>query len=752
MSITTAELLFVVQHYLFSTIEDDLQDRLQDLNDWYSYMRENGFIFESVTQHAAAFDLNLIINRSIKKVLDHPEYANTYVDVELIKNHAYLALDALNCIEWSEGASGKVFGTMSINLIPLVSDDPNWISPSPFPTTVELIKFHDSITFGDNDFVVREKQELCLSPEFQRWSPPLASNRWCTIKYDLGSTIPWLEWDEGSSMFRGTVPRGMTLRPAWSMFQSPDSGFTYESPSFGSKTLPIIIKATVSSHHYKSELRLKRVVRARVNLTVLPWWNNIHRPPDGYSSLRDHKWPYKMVASQASQASHTVPNRKGVGSTGDKCKNSLTYLFHSPAKELSEPTDNYVSPQERCTAPHENNEHQEPFKVKASAPSLHKIFLNSNSQVSKRGPSLMLSPDTSKQDAKLGDRPQIIAQHQPTVKDSQHPVSTPRVAKLAMRPRHPTPPNTPVDVSAAKPLKDRSSRGSDGSIDNTSLLDYVSESATSVEQLGRQLECLILDRSPFSVGGRFETLLALRSTSSLVSCDSYSETIFSENKSSDDVVRIEEIEDSLLDTEDNEDNNISTGQASEQQDSSDSSMLSLARLRFLPKNFEARMRGIQKFYEASKLRCLEANLADSSETLGMESEAGSLLSASTQEDTGKNSDNQLERQSYAPEKDPLMFCQQQEGVREGRPLCEESPAEVQPHARDSIDSDEGLSGEFETISEAEYLSYDPDHLVSQMKNSRRCKRKFRSDGKASGRPSKTRRGTAWQWLHSINKF
>lgn len=158
----------------------------------------------------------------------------------------------------------------------------------------------DTLSFEEVHKTYREGHELVIIPHYCSNSVfrPEVSHR--NIRYSLGSSQSWLEWDESISGFRGNVPLYSELRGSTDTRFGKAYEYHDDRPYATASTIFIEIKALLAER-FPPRFRLERTVRARLSFKVLPWYNT-YAPRDDY--VKPSVWQYE------GDFSPTVSSRK----------------------------------------------------------------------------------------------------------------------------------------------------------------------------------------------------------------------------------------------------------------------------------------------------------------------------------------------------------------------------------------------------------------------------------------------------------
>ena len=734
MSIETAETLFIIQKAIVSAIEDEAQPQLLRIKKADIELRLSSQTLQGPTQHVMRFEMNRLVNQAIQRVLESAEYAYQYVDVEAIRGHVLLLLASMNCIDWVGERPGTNYGVMEVCVLP-VNDDPNIIASSTVLTFVQLVHLYDSLSFDGSSFVVRERGELVISPEYRRQRRTLTSNGFCFTRFELGSDVPWLRWDAEVAAFRGIVPLARPKCHAESLGKSGGSDSQERSRIIPLLTMSIIIKATVLERHQRSELRLKRTIRARVNIDVHAWWEYPYQTTLNYTSLRSVR-----PNTKTDSISRTVPARRRTQEGTEVSHKSLFEVFpEGPHQAPPYPMD--VLDVVRESWPSYT---QKPRDVSSGTgkvsrkPTPHQFSFDEGSEsrfVAKAVEAVLRSGD-SKGDALVSSTASNINVFEVRV---SHP-EMPSHDALSSLHRELCPPD--VDflfrTSSGGHIAGRRFTGSQSELSESSVPNYVSSGSTAYDllrsfgedfavasdQLSAMYEENLLESR---VGGRFEPLIGI--TESAISdppdndgeCTEENERNAAGNPDLLGTRMNEEFE--SKDLEDPADSPVSSSEL----DLGSRHQPRIELLHFSPESADDSMREMQEFYEVDRLQHLQRDLAVFED----------VLSEPTDPESSSPSDSNGQSNGGTPTETQAPCNEMQDELRQ-------EPA-IEPDLSPDAIGNEGLTSEAwnanevasnESLSELEVDRYDANSATVQVRSLRRSRRKNSSRDKGTGRPKK----------------
>ena len=796
MSMATAELLFLCQDCLVSTIEGEVQVQvqLQHIMEWYYSVRSIcttmehiepfdstansttehfipfGKTADSGMEHIIIFDMLTVINKTAEKILGNPDYANRYVDIELIRAHIVLCIDALNCIDWVE-KDGKAYGSMAICLDPL-KDHRDWISPVTSPIFMKVIQTQDTLSFGNNTtFAVREGNEILISPEYRRQGCRLPCER-----FEIGNEIPWLSWDPDLAVFKGTVPIAHNPKPTGAGLLD-----TYPEHFFGN--LSIVIKATLFEQHPTAEVRLKRVIRTRLNLDVYPWWY-MDGSPSEYASFRNTRLRPGVLPLHTAQVQKALKKKKRHSSKPLEALFQASSSLDAVLREQKEGFNTFPRVQEKSPSLRKVSfeEHVESFNS-ITAPA-QKALKKENGHTSKPLKALLQAPASF--DAVLKEhgegfntfsRVQQISPspRQLSFEEGKEPFTVIKKGTLRV---HSSQPSSRWSSNSSLPHRFRTSTASTpqrlasstGLADAISLPDYASTEASATDPLDRSISEFVVSPDPPSlptpfnalIGGRFAPLLDLESRSasastsrsgssggfelihellgSVVSLDQQSRSsgefeLVHEPLGS--VVSLDEQSEAKADADDDsrDGNLVDTAALQPLPDSSNSSMRSYARPPSQPEDADEHLSKIQGYRKRLLFSCFEGDTPVSGTSLGVLHDEWPSSRVGRKGCLNDGTENEQHEQSKITHKiapKPSLF--------KFNASVSEKPANPQATNHEALD--EEFSG-YES-------GYDHDMFVPQPRSMGKCRRKSISKDRGSTRQKKAHKRvpSSWEWSPS----
>ena len=137
----------------------------------------------------------------------------------------------------------------------------------------------DHLSFTEFNAFPYEGHKQLIVPHYRRGSQTVVNSPLRTISYSVGSSTPWLSWDNKLCGFTGVTPRFL-----------------------GNKDLcegiAIEVSATLHEHQSCSNVHIKRVVRTRLHLMVLQRYDVDATPASPRTPVDDHAGHDKHSTSQ----------------------------------------------------------------------------------------------------------------------------------------------------------------------------------------------------------------------------------------------------------------------------------------------------------------------------------------------------------------------------------------------------------------------------------------------------------------------
>ena len=144
----------------------------------------------------------------------------------------------------------------------------NVTSASEAPT-IEISWSPDFLSFYQLDELPRECQEIRIVPQYRRGI--MAGIDEVGVEYSIEPRLPWLKWHRDLAAFVGVVPmyseRLRSKERSCDMIQGGREG-----PFAIAHLLRIEVKAVLTERHSLLAACLKRTVRSRLTLKVIPWY------------------------------------------------------------------------------------------------------------------------------------------------------------------------------------------------------------------------------------------------------------------------------------------------------------------------------------------------------------------------------------------------------------------------------------------------------------------------------------------------
>ena len=258
-----------MQRVFLPSLEDILATQLEQL-DRKERMECSPFRSALDGDRASLKRVGFSLSQLIDHMLDRIELQNhDEVDrptVEFLMELLYLFFISRDCLVNLE-TYNYTDTAINVRLLP----GENLLSELVPPPVAHLMQEVDYLAFSELDLLPREGQQLRIVP-FYRCGARAKSNKKDTqISYTIASPTPWLTWDARLCGFRGRIPmfsecQASKGRPANVINLGREGPYTVVN------LLRIEVHAILTERHSLSTVQLKRTVRARVNLKVIPWY------------------------------------------------------------------------------------------------------------------------------------------------------------------------------------------------------------------------------------------------------------------------------------------------------------------------------------------------------------------------------------------------------------------------------------------------------------------------------------------------
>ncbi|KAL8795372.1 MAG: hypothetical protein Q9195_002113 [Heterodermia aff. obscurata] len=182
-------------------------------------------------------------------------------DIDLL----YLYLSTVDCFQFDEGNESR---GGSIDFI--LKHHENVTVPLLQPV-VEATWLPDYLSFPGVSLFPREGEQLVIVPFYRNHANCGLRRFQDGISYGLGTELPWLEWDQTMSGWKGIIPRYSEIRDA----EDDKYGKVYRTNRVGGDTIVNLLRIDVMATRREtlhSGVQVERIVRARLTIKVKPCW------------------------------------------------------------------------------------------------------------------------------------------------------------------------------------------------------------------------------------------------------------------------------------------------------------------------------------------------------------------------------------------------------------------------------------------------------------------------------------------------
>ena len=249
-------------------MEDLLADKLADLDTTAS--RQATSIFHtanggmSKNLYLFSFSVSELMEIVFERMrLDYYHHTSTYSS-DVLRELFLLYLLSRNNID-KKTADGKTYGTMTLGLLP------SGRFHVPYSRT-EVVQRSDILLFPCLDILPREGSIIEIRPRYHRGVfDERNDNYYSDVTYNIDDLPPWLHWDETISGWTGRVPMYSELRGMSTPSRQVIDGGR-DGPYAVLHLLRIEVKATLIVRHSSLSVGLKRTIRTRLTLKVVPWY------------------------------------------------------------------------------------------------------------------------------------------------------------------------------------------------------------------------------------------------------------------------------------------------------------------------------------------------------------------------------------------------------------------------------------------------------------------------------------------------
>ena len=269
LSVGVAEIIFEMNRVIRPCLESMLATRLGELDvaarNEYSPFKGN-LSGELNDTSPLLFSLGELIDRMLEEMQFHCYHHVSLLSPDVLLELMMLYLISLNNIDEFDGAA-SADAVIHIGLRPgedLLSD----IVP---PPAAHVVQHLDYLSFPGLDVMPREGTAIKIIPQYSRGVFNKTNDSYSEISYVMQSKPHWLEWDDEISGWKGNLPLYSEWRGKSKNSEEVISGGRV-GPYAVVNLLRLEVTAVLIERHSSASVRLKRTVRARLTLKVIPWY------------------------------------------------------------------------------------------------------------------------------------------------------------------------------------------------------------------------------------------------------------------------------------------------------------------------------------------------------------------------------------------------------------------------------------------------------------------------------------------------
>ena len=273
LSFETAEMLYEIDRLITACAEDLLGDKLADMDMAVSKQASTICTIDE-GMHRNLYLLTFSVSELMELVfdrmrLDYYHHTLTY-SPEALRELFLLYLLSRNNVD-KKIADGKTYGTMTLGLQP----SRGLHAPE---SRADVVQRSDILLFPCLDILPREGSIIEIRPRYHRGVfDERNDNYYSDVSYSIADLPEWLHWDPTISGWSGRIPMYSELRgKSTDGRQIIDGG--RDGPYAVLNLLRLEVKATLVVRHSSLSVGLKRTVRARLTLKVVPWYAAKHTP------------------------------------------------------------------------------------------------------------------------------------------------------------------------------------------------------------------------------------------------------------------------------------------------------------------------------------------------------------------------------------------------------------------------------------------------------------------------------------------
>jgi len=372
LSIGIAEMLFEMNRVIGPCLESMLATRLEtlDIAARQEYSPFNGNLSGELNDtHPLFFSLGDLMDSMLEKMQFHCYHHMSLQSPDVLLELMMLYLISLNNIDEYDGPATSD-AVIHVGLRP-GSDILSDVVP---PPTAHVVQQLDHLSFPSLDVMPREGTTITIVPQYSRGVFNKTNDSYSEVSYIMESKPSWLEWNDEFSGWKGNLPLYSEWRGKSKNSEEVISGGRV-GPYAVVNLLRLEVKAVLIERHSSASVRLKRTIRARLTIKVIPWYAHensyaSHGHPQRQKAemtTYNDDWlsPSRLLQSKPdlSPTLHGKYNDNRFGLDSDKAVFDTVSLRDVQVYRLADPHLDWSSSALRNTRPenmHEVRQHRAP--------------------------------------------------------------------------------------------------------------------------------------------------------------------------------------------------------------------------------------------------------------------------------------------------------------------------------------------------------------------------------------------------------
>ncbi|MCJ1395351.1 hypothetical protein MMC18_008235 [Xylographa bjoerkii] len=267
LSFETAEMLYEIDRIITCCVEGLLANKLTDLDMAVHKQTSIAYTTNGVisrNSYLLSFSVSELMEIALERMrLDY--YRHTSMQSSEVLRELFL-LYLLFCNNIDKKTVGEnTYGTITLGPRP---DGGLHDVQSP----AHVVPRSDSLLFPCLDILPREGSTIEIRPRYHRGVFDERNDKYSPdVIYSIVDLPPWLHWDEKISGWTGQVPMYSELRGMTATGREVINGGR-DGPYAVLHLLRLEVKGTLYVRHSSLSVGLKRTVRTRLTLKVIPWY------------------------------------------------------------------------------------------------------------------------------------------------------------------------------------------------------------------------------------------------------------------------------------------------------------------------------------------------------------------------------------------------------------------------------------------------------------------------------------------------